>query len=112
LIRAALELIAQKGPAGFTFAEAARWAGVSPAAPGGANKRLAKPAHGFVLAAFLCKCRSELQGHHQIYEPSTRAGFSGGHHCNVAKHLAFVWCALMQRPECATLRAMGGVIHD
>jgi AcrR family transcriptional regulator len=33
LIRAALELIARKGPAGFTFAEAARWAGVSPAAP-------------------------------------------------------------------------------
>jgi AcrR family transcriptional regulator len=33
LLRAALQLIAQKGPAGFTFAEAARWAGVSPAAP-------------------------------------------------------------------------------
>jgi AcrR family transcriptional regulator len=33
LINAALELIAKKGPAGFTFAEAARWAGVSPAAP-------------------------------------------------------------------------------
>jgi AcrR family transcriptional regulator len=33
LLGAALELIAQKGPAGFTFAEAARWAGVSPAAP-------------------------------------------------------------------------------
>jgi AcrR family transcriptional regulator len=33
LVRAALELIAQKGPFGFTFAEAARWAGVSPAAP-------------------------------------------------------------------------------
>ena len=33
LIRAALELFAKKGPAGFTFAEAARWAGVSPAAP-------------------------------------------------------------------------------
>jgi AcrR family transcriptional regulator len=33
LIRAALELIAEKGPAGFTFAEAARSAGVSPAAP-------------------------------------------------------------------------------
>ena len=33
LLRAALELIAQKGSAGFTFAEAARWAGVSPAAP-------------------------------------------------------------------------------
>jgi len=33
LVRAALELIAQKGPAGFTFAEAARWAGVSSAAP-------------------------------------------------------------------------------
>jgi AcrR family transcriptional regulator len=33
LIRAALELIARKGPAGFTCAEAARWAGVSPAAP-------------------------------------------------------------------------------
>src|SRR5213082_3121037 len=33
LIHAALELIAKKGPAGFTFAEAARWAGVSPAAP-------------------------------------------------------------------------------
>ncbi len=33
LVRAALELIAQRGPAGFTFAEAARWAGVSPAAP-------------------------------------------------------------------------------
>ena len=33
LIRAALDLIAKKGPAGFTFAEAARWAGVSPAAP-------------------------------------------------------------------------------
>src|SRR5262249_35778819 len=30
---AALDLIAQKGPAGFTFAEAARQAGVSPAAP-------------------------------------------------------------------------------
>jgi AcrR family transcriptional regulator len=33
LLRAALELIAEKGPGGFTFAEAARWAGVSPAAP-------------------------------------------------------------------------------
>jgi AcrR family transcriptional regulator len=33
LISAALKLIAEKGPAGFTFAEAARWAGVSPAAP-------------------------------------------------------------------------------
>lgn len=33
LVRAALDLIAQKGPAGFTFAEAARVAGVSPAAP-------------------------------------------------------------------------------
>lgn len=33
LIGAALDLIAQKGPAGFTFAEAARAAGVSPAAP-------------------------------------------------------------------------------
>src|SRR3954464_11652676 len=33
LIRAALELIAEKGAAGFTFADAARWAGVSPAAP-------------------------------------------------------------------------------
>lgn len=33
LIRAALDLIGEKGPAGFTFAEAARAAGVSPAAP-------------------------------------------------------------------------------
>jgi AcrR family transcriptional regulator len=33
LIRAALDLIAQKGAAGFTFAEAARSAGVSSAAP-------------------------------------------------------------------------------
>jgi AcrR family transcriptional regulator len=33
LIRAALDLIAAKGPAGFAFAEAARAAGVSPAAP-------------------------------------------------------------------------------
>ena len=33
LVRAALDLIAEKGPAGFTFADAARWAGVSPAAP-------------------------------------------------------------------------------
>jgi AcrR family transcriptional regulator len=33
LIRAALDLIAKNGPAGFTFAEAARHAGVSPAAP-------------------------------------------------------------------------------
>ncbi len=33
LIHAALELIAKKGAAGFTFAEAARFAGVSPAAP-------------------------------------------------------------------------------
>jgi AcrR family transcriptional regulator len=33
LIQAALDLIAQKGPGGFTFAEAARAAGVSPAAP-------------------------------------------------------------------------------
>jgi AcrR family transcriptional regulator len=33
LIDAALELISEKGPGGFTFAEAARGAGVSPAAP-------------------------------------------------------------------------------
>jgi AcrR family transcriptional regulator len=33
LLQAALDLIAQKGPGGFTFAEAARSAGVSPAAP-------------------------------------------------------------------------------
>jgi AcrR family transcriptional regulator len=33
LIGAALDLIAEKGPFGFTFAEAARAAGVSPAAP-------------------------------------------------------------------------------
>jgi AcrR family transcriptional regulator len=33
LVRAALELIAEKGPSGFTFAEAARSAGVSAAAP-------------------------------------------------------------------------------
>src|SRR5438034_5651342 len=33
LVRAARELIAEKGPAGFTFADAARSAGVSPAAP-------------------------------------------------------------------------------
>ena len=33
LIDAALELITEKGPAGFTFADAARGAGVSPAAP-------------------------------------------------------------------------------
>lgn len=33
LIEAALKLISEKGPAGFTFAEAARWAGVSAAAP-------------------------------------------------------------------------------
>jgi AcrR family transcriptional regulator len=33
LLRAALDLIAKKGPAGFTFADAARSAGVSPAAP-------------------------------------------------------------------------------
>lgn len=33
LVRAALALIAEKGPGGFTFAEAARWAGVSAAAP-------------------------------------------------------------------------------
>jgi AcrR family transcriptional regulator len=33
LVRAALDLIAKHGPAGFTFADAARWAGVSAAAP-------------------------------------------------------------------------------
>jgi AcrR family transcriptional regulator len=33
LLRAALDLIAEKGAAGFTFADAARMAGVSPAAP-------------------------------------------------------------------------------
>ncbi len=33
LMKAALDLITAKGPAGFTFAEAARVAGVSPAAP-------------------------------------------------------------------------------
>ena len=33
LLQAALELIAEKGAAGFTFADAARMAGVSPAAP-------------------------------------------------------------------------------
>lgn len=33
LVAAALDLMAEKGPAGFSFAEAARAAGVSPAAP-------------------------------------------------------------------------------
>ena len=33
LVEAALDLIAERGPAGFTFAEVARAAGVSPAAP-------------------------------------------------------------------------------
>ena len=33
LVRAALDLIAEKGPAGFTFADAALSAGVSSAAP-------------------------------------------------------------------------------
>ncbi len=33
LVQAALALIGDKGSAGFTFADAARWAGVSPAAP-------------------------------------------------------------------------------
>ena len=33
LLQAALGLIAEKGAAGFTFADAARMAGVSPAAP-------------------------------------------------------------------------------
>ncbi|WP_127091252.1 TetR/AcrR family transcriptional regulator [Aquabacter cavernae] len=33
LVRAVLDLIGEKGPGGFTFAEAARAAGVSPAAP-------------------------------------------------------------------------------
>lgn len=33
LVEAALDLISKKGAAGFTFAEAARWAGVSPGAP-------------------------------------------------------------------------------
>src|ERR1700720_4708930 len=33
LLQAAVRLIAEKGPAGFTFADAARAAGVSPAAP-------------------------------------------------------------------------------
>lgn len=33
LVKAALSLISEKGPGGFTFAEAARAAGVSPAAP-------------------------------------------------------------------------------
>ena len=33
LVAAALDLISKKGPAGFTFADAARAAGVSPAAP-------------------------------------------------------------------------------
>lgn len=33
LVNAALDLISKKGPAGFTFADAARAAGVSPAAP-------------------------------------------------------------------------------
>ena len=53
LVRAALALIAEKGPAGFTFADAARWAGVSPAA-------LTRPAKGIVIAplgstrAFIC----------------------------------------------------------
>ena len=33
LLQAALDMISKKGPAGFTFADAARMAGVSPAAP-------------------------------------------------------------------------------
>ena len=33
LVDAALRLIAERGPYGFTFVDAARWAGVSPAAP-------------------------------------------------------------------------------
>ncbi len=56
LIEAAVDLIAAKGPAGFTIAEAARLAGVSPAAPyrhfGDADALLAEVAlRGFDLLA-------------------------------------------------------------
>ena len=66
LLRAALELIAQKGPAGFTFAEAARWAGVSPAAP---------YRHFRDRDALLANVA--LRGFHQFEEALTRAWDEG-----------------------------------
>ena len=49
LIATALELIGAKGPGGFTFAEAARSAGVSPAAPRGTRHRAGSLARLFAL---------------------------------------------------------------
>lgn len=74
LIQAALDLISQKGPAGFTFAEAARAAGVSPAAPyrhfRDRDALLADVAtRGF--AAFESALRTAWGGGH----PSPRAAF-------------------------------------
>jgi hypothetical protein len=51
LIEAALRLIAEKGPGGFTIAEAARVAGVSPAAPTALPRRAGSAADARLLGA-------------------------------------------------------------
>src|SRR5262245_29511287 len=53
LIRAALELIAQKGPAGFTFAEAGPWAGVTAAAAYRQSRDLAELRSGVAKPGFV-----------------------------------------------------------
>ncbi len=66
LVEAALDLIAQKGPAGFTVAEAARLAGVSPAAP-----------YRHFRDADALMAEVALRGFHRLAEALTRA-WNGG----------------------------------
>ena len=66
LVEASLELIAAKGPAGFTIAEAARLAGVSPAAP---------YRHFRDAEALLAEIA--LRGHDLLTEALTRAWANG-----------------------------------
>ncbi|HVY15334.1 MAG TPA: TetR/AcrR family transcriptional regulator [Rhodopila sp.] len=66
LVDAALDLIAQKGPAGFTVAEAARLAGVSPAAP-----------YRHFRDADALMAEVAVRGFHRLAETLTRA-WNGG----------------------------------
>jgi AcrR family transcriptional regulator len=72
LVDAALELIAQKGPAGFTVAEAARLAGVSPAAP-----------YRHFRDAEALMAEVALRGFHRLADGLTRA-WNGGQPSAVA----------------------------
>jgi len=93
LIQAALDLIAKKGPAGFTFADAARSAGVSAAAP---YRHF--PNHEALLVELSLEGFAELQ--EEIVASATGPGLVSDRVCDIgAAYMRFV----ARRPALARL---------